>query len=385
MKRIWAVTGACAAIALLQACGGSGGGAPIGVLPPPTTPAPNPLDNKAPENVRMTWFGITNWHYQIGNKGVMLDGETVNAGRSANADSVKKALHTLVSGVDGNSVDVVLLGHVHPDHSIQLPEWAKQTGKTVYAPPAACTTLVANNGVPESQCVGLKGGEVIKLDDFTNIRAVRWVHSVSCDEFSNGTGGPETFGFLFTTKIKSGETLSWFVSDSGAGGPDLTTPRVVTTTVNGQQVKTTYGSPIQNLREALKAEGLTGFEVWQGGPESRMVYQARTVIPEFDVKLFMPHHLNSRAASGQAFDLSYGMHYAYSEDDQPKLKQFLAAVDVPQMYPTNYWDAWSYGKDGVKPISNTKMKSAYGLPEEGPGPGQLYPNPRAGELECVYD
>ncbi|RZL64782.1 MAG: hypothetical protein EOP81_07280 [Variovorax sp.] len=333
----------------------------------------------------MTWFGITNWHYQIGNKGVMLDGEVVNGGRTANAEAVTKALDTLVTGVEGNSVDVVLLGHVHPDHSIQLPEWAKQTGKMVYAPPAACNTLVGTNGIPEAQCVGLKGGEVIKLDDFTNIRAVRWVHSVGCGEFSNGTGGPETFGFLFTTKIKSGETLSWFVSDSGAGGPDLTAPRVVTTTVNGERVTTTYGSPLQNLREALKAEGLESLDVWQGGPESRMVYQARTVIPEFDVKLFMPHHLNSRAANGQSFNLSYGMHYGYSEDDQPKLKQFLAAVDVPQIYPTNYWDAWSYGKEGVRAIPNAKMKSAYGLPETGPGPGQQYPNPRAGDLECDYD
>ena len=29
---------------------------------------------KPPESVRMTWFGITNWHYQIGDLGIMLDG-----------------------------------------------------------------------------------------------------------------------------------------------------------------------------------------------------------------------------------------------------------------------------------------------------------------------
>lgn len=396
MNRTFALTGVCAAVVLLAACGGGSKQTSVGVAappppsseqpstPPPPPPAVDPLA-KAPADVRMTWFGITNWHYQIGDKGVMLDGEVVNAGRTANAAAVTKALTALTDGVAGNSVDVVLLGHVHPDHSVQLPEWAKQTGKRVYAPPAACATLVGSNGIPADQCVGLKGGEVIDLDAFTQIRAVRWVHSVDCDEFSNGTGGPETFGFLFTTRIKTGETLSWFVSDSGAGGPDLTAPRVVTTVENGQNVTTTYGSPLQNLKDALKSAGLKSFDVWQGGPESRMVYQARTVIPEFEVKTFMPHHLNSRAAGGQSFSLTYGMHYAYSEDDQPKLKEFLKTVEVPQIYPTNYFDAWTYGRDGVKVVANDKMKAAYGLPATGPGPGQQFPNPRAGALECKYD
>jgi len=36
-----------------------------------------------PSNVRMTWYGITNWHYQIGDVGVSLDGESVNGALSA--------------------------------------------------------------------------------------------------------------------------------------------------------------------------------------------------------------------------------------------------------------------------------------------------------------
>lgn len=344
----------------------------------------------------MTWFGITNWHYQIADKGILLDGEVVNGGRDASPSAVAKAFNALIgSPVPAHrnsndataklSVDLVLLGHVHPDHSVQLPEWAKQTGKMVYAPPAACTTLVSK-GVPAEQCMGLKGGEVIKLSEFASIRVVRWVHSVDCDEYSNGTGGPETFGFLFTVKTKSGKVLSWYASDSGAGGPDLTTPRKVTTVDSaGASSTITYGSPMTNLKAALKDAGLQSFEVWQGGPESRMVYQARTVVPAFGVKIFMPHHLNSRAASGQSFNIAYGMHYAYSVDDQPKLKEFLATVEVPQIYPTNYFDAWIYDSDGVHTVDNMAMKAVYGLPAHGAGPGQQYPNPRAGSLECPAD
>ena len=61
--RMIATAAACVLAATLQACGGSDGT----VTPPP----PDPLA-AAPEKVQMTWFGITNWHYQIGDKGVHL-------------------------------------------------------------------------------------------------------------------------------------------------------------------------------------------------------------------------------------------------------------------------------------------------------------------------
>ncbi len=360
---------------MLAACGSDSSSAP---------PEPDPLAN-APEEVLMTWFGITNWHYQMGDKGVLLDGEVVNGGRSPKVETVAKAHKALTEGNDSpRSIDVILLGHVHPDHSVQIPEWAKQTGKVVYGPPAICKTITAY-GLPAEQCVGLKGGEVIKLDEFSEIHAVRWNHSVSCGAFSNGVSGPETFGFLFVVQTKSGKKLNWFVSDSGAGGPDLSTPRVVTTVEDGVEKVTTYGSPIANLTEAMRTAGLSALDIWQGGPESRMVYQARTVVPLFNVQAFMPHHLNARAASGQSFSLEYGMHYAYNEDDQPKLSQFLSTVGVPQVWPTNYFDAWAFNEGGLKPVPNLGMKAAYGLPDSGPGPGTQYPNPRAGSLECDYD
>lgn len=79
------------------------------------------------------------------------------------------------------------------------------------------------------------------------------------------------------------------------------------------------------------------------------------------------------------------MHYAYSEDDQPKLKEFLATVGVPQVWPTNYFDAWKFDDQGLRVVSNTEMKAVYHLPEHGPGPGTQFANPRAGSLECDYD
>ena len=355
----WSVTAAAAAAFTLVACGGDS--------------EPNELQD-APTAIKMTWFGITNWHYQIGDIGILLDGETVNAGSTASAASVAKAIGSVKRN---GSIDVILVGHDHPDHSIQLPEWAKQTGKTVYAPSTVCAKMAAA-GLPASQCKTLLGGETVQLSKFVTVRVVRWVHSVDCDALSNGTGGPETFGFLLTAQTPDKDkVLNLYVSDSGAGGVDLTIPRVA----NG----ITYGSPLSNLNKAMKDASLTRLDIWQGGPESRMVNQARIVIPAFDVKTFMPHHLNARASSVSAFNLSYGMHYPYSLDDQPKLKAFLAQSGVPQVFPTNYFDSWVYDKSGIAKVANTAAKADWGLPAEGPGPGAQAANPRAGQLECATD
>lgn len=380
MKRIrpaaLAATAAAFSTIALIACGGAGssaaGEALESIKVAQALPEPS---QRPPKSMTMTWFGITNWHYQIGNVGILLDGETRNQGSTPDAASVEKAIGSLQR--NNGSIDAILVGHDHPDHSVQVPQWAKQTGKPVYAPGTVCKKLVAA-GTPAEQCITLLGGEKISLDRHVDVHVVRWVHSVDCDELSNGTGGPETFGFLIVARTnKKDEVLNVYVSDSGAGGPDLTTPRIA----NG----VTYGSPLDNLAAAVKAAGLSHIDIWQGGPESRMVYQARAVVPAFDVRTFMPHHLNARANAQSRFNLNYGMQYPYTLEDQPKLNDFLTASGVPQVYPTNYFDKWVYSKDGIVKVDNGAAKADWGLPAEGPGPGVQGPNPRAGQLECPQD
>ena len=79
--------------------------------------------DKKVDSVRMTWYGITNWHYQIGDVGVILDGESVNGALSAT--SVAKQLGAIRKK---GTVEFIIVGHEHGDHSNQVPELAKQTG-----------------------------------------------------------------------------------------------------------------------------------------------------------------------------------------------------------------------------------------------------------------
>ncbi len=322
----------------------------------------------APTSVRMTWFGITNWHYQIGDLGIMLDGAVGYPSSRPNPAMVTKVHDALKLKGD---VDVVLLGHLHGDHSVDTPEWAVQTKAQYYGSKNACAEAVAY-GVPAAKCTPLFGGEKVELNSHVTMRVVRWVHSIGCGLLQNG-GGIETFGYLFTAKTPQ-KTLTWFVTDSGAGGRDLTTDQIDTDGVN-------RGAPLTNLSKAVRDAGISGFEVWQGGPESRVVNQARTVIPAFGVKYFMPHHFGARGG----FNLLNGLHYPYVEDEMPELKKLLAANSVPQVYAKNFFDAFVYDRTGVKQVENTEIKTVMGLPASGPGPGVQGTNPRAGEMECPGD
>lgn len=332
----------------------------------------------APKDVRMTWFGITNWHYQIGDVGILLDGETISdfsPDPKPNVASVTKALKAVRTHGD---IDVILVGHEHGDHGVQVPEWANQTGKQIYAPVGVCAAAL-KYGVPAAQCTTLKGGETIKVSDYVTVRVVRWVHSISeCSGFGHGTNDPEVFGFLITARTAGrAEPLQIYVSDSGAGGKDLTTQRVAK--------GVPYGSPMDNLRAAMTAADATALDLWQGGPESRVVTQARLIVPGFRVKTFMPHHLGVRPNSVSQFKLEYGLHFPYDVNEQPLLRDYLKSVGVPQIPPVNYWDAWTLDAAGVHPVANKPAKEMYGLPEVGPGPGKQGENPRAGRLECKGD
>src|SRR5260370_29634094 len=97
----------------VTACGGAGEGA------------------SQPTEIRTTWFGISNFHYQIGSTGIILDGEEVNTGSAPSPSAVTKALGALRKR---GSVDYFLVGHEPCDHPLQIPEYTKPTAQPLSAP-----------------------------------------------------------------------------------------------------------------------------------------------------------------------------------------------------------------------------------------------------------
>ena len=321
-----------------------------------------------PRAVRMTWFGISNWHYQIGELGILLDGAVGFPAATPNPDVVRRVREALTQK---GTIQYALLGHLHGDHSVDTPEWVKQTGATLIASSAACAAAEAY-GVPKSQLRPVKGGEKFQLSRFVEMHVVKWVHSVRVGETSPADGGIETFGFVLKVQTP-GKVLTMYFSDSGAGGAELTKEHIV----DGEN----RGAPLSNLGKAMEAADLRTFEVWQPGPESRIVTQARVLVPTFRPKYLMPHHLGARGG----FDLFGGLHYAFKPEEVPKLMSVLNEFDVPLVPPVNYFDAWVYDRDGLRSVDNSAVKVALGLPPAGPGPNPQGSNPRAGDLEGPDD
>ena len=95
----------------------------------------------------------------------------------------------------------------------------------------------------------------------------------------------------------------------------------------------------------------------------------------------MPHHLGARGG----FNLFGGLHYRFEPEEVPKLMSVLNDFEVPLVAPINYFDAWSYDRDGLRSVDNAAMKTSLGLPASGPGPNPQGTNPRAGDLEGPDD
>lgn len=72
-----------------------------------------------PKEIRITWFGISNWRYQIGDLGIFLDGTVGFPASNPNPEVVAKVRQAIE--VQG-TIDYVLLGHLHGDHSVDTPD-----------------------------------------------------------------------------------------------------------------------------------------------------------------------------------------------------------------------------------------------------------------------
>jgi hypothetical protein len=116
---------------------------------------------------------------------------------------------------------------------------------------------------------------------------------------------------------------------------------------------TGYGAPIENLRAALKAEGLESVDLWIGTGGLPL---AQLVLPVLKPKAYIPIHWDGLWGAFEA-----GVPRPYSD---PALEEFLAKAGVNLLKPSQYLDKWRLDRNGIRPVQNDALKRALGFATE---------------------
>jgi hypothetical protein len=328
----------------------------------------------------MTWLSISNMHFVAGPVRILIDGYITRlpqgaffgggGGLASTRQPFKPdvaAIARVLAALGGpSSVDVLMTGHSHFDHSFDTATWADLTGARIIGSKTTCFQAMAQ-GIRADRCTAVSGGEPLFLAEGVTVRVVRWNHSGDpaknpeqhnpvelestprpdpqtgglragvAEDFPNGGGNR---AYLFIIDGPDGR-FSFFFQNS-ASAVDLHLPIVV----DG----TNYGAPLGNLRAALTAEALESVDLWIG---SGGLSIAQLVVPVLQPKAYLPVHWDGLWGAFEA-----GAPGAYS--DQP-LEAFLAKAGVRLIRPAQYMDKWRLDINGVQPLDNDQVKQALGF------------------------
>ena len=143
-----------------------------------------------PDHVSITWMSVTNIYYELGPLRILTDGyitripkeEFYGGGggyaftRHPHTPDVAAVTRVLEALGGTQSVDLLLTGHSHWDHSFDTATWSQLTGAPVVGSRTTCLETAAQN-LPEGRCQPVYGGERMDPAEGISLRVVRWNHS----------------------------------------------------------------------------------------------------------------------------------------------------------------------------------------------------------------
>jgi hypothetical protein len=326
-----------------------------------------PAQGSGPASVELSWLSISNVYQRIGSFGVLIDGYITRVpaseffgggGGLANTrrpwkPDVPEISRVLTALGGPTSINLLLTGHSHFDHSFDTGTWSTLTGAPVIGSRTTCLQVQAD-GVPASACTTVDGGERLTLAPGVTMWVIRWNHSGDpavnpeqhnpvelsevpsrdaatgglragvAEDFPNGGGNR---AFLFVVDGPVGR-YSWFFQNS-ASAVDLEVPIVV----DGKD----HGAPLANLQAAMKAAGLRSVDLWIGSGAAAI---APRVLPVIEPKAFLPVHWDGLYSPFKA-----GVPTPYRD---ARLEALLRTANVEILTPTQYGDTWRLDVTGIR-------------------------------------
>jgi hypothetical protein len=294
--------------------------------------------------------------------------------------SVRRVFEALGSD---KKLDYIISGHSHFDHSFDTAVWARLTGAHIIGPRSSCLQAIAQ-GIPESQCSVVQGGETFDLGRGVKVRVVHWHHS---GDVSTPSGlllqtpmelvdvpipDPETgglrpgllqdfpvgccLGFLFTLHHTQ-HPISWFWSNSGNGETfreskiaDEAFLHEYNITLNNLVITPQEKSVEESLVAAMDAEKLDHVDLWIGYKSS---YHVEQVIPVLKPRSFIPQHWG-----GIWSPFFERLKSPYSND---RLTEILMKEGIDLVIQTQFFDKFRLDARGIKTISNKEVQEKLGF------------------------
>jgi len=136
---------------------------------PPATTSP------AAAGPTLTYLGVAGWSLGADAGTLLVDPYVTRV--DVEDDAVIEPDEAAIAAFTPARVDVVLVGHSHYDHALDVPTIARRTGATVVGT-ASTANLARAGGVAEAQIVVARAGERRALGPFT-VRVVAGLHSLT--------------------------------------------------------------------------------------------------------------------------------------------------------------------------------------------------------------
>jgi L-ascorbate metabolism protein UlaG (beta-lactamase superfamily) len=350
--------------------------------------------------VELTWMSNTNWLIETEDVRILLDGWITRIPRPPRPDLKNPetlSVRSLVPDTAGvkrvfdalgneKKIKYILSSHSHFDHSYDTAVWTRLTAAQIIGPRSTCLQALAQ-GIPESQCSIVRGGETFDLGRGLNVRVVRWHHSGDIstplglllqtpmelidipkldletgglrpgilEDFPNGGG---SWAYLFTLDL-SGQNLSWFFSSSG-NADTFRESRIADETFlreHGMSLSNLVITPEKKsieeyLTEAMHAEKLDHVDLWLGYNNS---YHVEQVISVLKPKAFIPQHWG-----GLWSPFFEGLKSPYSNE---RLISVLEKEGIGFYLQRQYMDKFRLDTSGITPVPNDTVKERLGFSE----------------------